>query len=67
MEADGNSRSEPLKNTCLVSLQKHSRRSKITLIHCNIIGIRIYTMSQCDYLDSKFWHTFLAGGGITEL
>lgn len=54
------------KTNMSVSLQKYSRRrSKIILIHCSIIGIWIYTMSPCGYLNSKFWHTFffLAGGG----
>lgn len=52
-----------------VSLQKYSRRRfKIILTHCSIIGLGIHTMSQCDCLNSKFWHTlFWEEEGITEL
>lgn len=52
-----------------VSLQKYSRRRvKIILTHCSIIGLGIYIMSQCDYLNSKFWHTlFWEEEGSTEL
>lgn len=69
VEADGEQIIAFKKKYMSVSLQKYSRRRfKIILTHCSIIGLGIYTMSQCDCLNSKFWHTlFWEEEGITEL